>query len=103
MKPNRRIKKHYISDKSLFRQDLIDRLNIICERIHRERVAGRGNWIITSPQVAEVINNLTTSIQMGDFIVDEDRYIQEITVSTMSPQQTITIDFNVMSATTSLF
>jgi hypothetical protein len=105
MEPKKNLKKHKLVEPkwgwSMSQEEMISRINEISTQIHRNTTTGPANWVIMGSQAAELLDGALRdydrpNIEMGDFRVEDDTYVQDITIIPNRSVENITIDFNVL-------
>jgi hypothetical protein len=107
MEPKKNLKKHKLVEPkwgwNLSQEELISRINDISAQIHRNTTTGPANWVIMGSGIAEQFNEALqdySNIEVGDFRVEDDTYVQDITITPTRSMEHITVDFNVYSGST---
>ena len=110
MEPKKRLKKHKLVEPewtwNIQGPELISRINEISEQIHRNTLTGPANWVVMGAGAAELFDEAMEGysdtryddlpeIEMGDFRVEDDTYVQDITIRPTRGVENITLDFNI--------
>ena len=106
MEPKKKLKRHNLTEPkwgpyNLTQEELMSRINEASAQIHRNTTTGPANWVIMGSHVAELLDEALRdydrpNIEMGDFRVEDDTYVQDITITPNRSVENITIDFNVL-------
>ena len=111
MEPKKNLKKHKLVEPewtwNIQGPELISRINEISAQIHRNTVTGPANWVVMGSGTAELFDEAMRGysndrwsdlpeIEMGDFRVEDDTYIQDITITPRRSVEHITIDLNIL-------
>lgn len=99
MEPKQRINKHYLVDHEKELMELLSRISDSTQGIirGRENVMGRANWVVCSSEVANMINSMyeVDEIEIGDWRLEDDSYVQDIRLRPRRPAENISITFTV--------
>lgn len=97
MKPKKGIKKHHIVDHEKELMELLSRISDSAQGIirGRENMMGSANWVVCSSEVTDIINSMYEEgeIEIGDLRVEDDSYVQDITLRPRRPAENISITF----------
>ena len=115
MEPKKKINKHNLIKPKFgytsSNEELISRINEAANRILRNSHRGIGDWVIMSSEVHNQFNEVLVdsdyqNVEFGDFRVEGDTYIQDVTVTPYNTPREITINidnFTTLSASTTTF
>lgn len=115
MEPKKKINKHNLIkpkfEYTTSNEELISRINEASNRILRNSNYGVGEWIILGSSVHDQFNEVLTewgyqNVEFGDFRVERDTYIQDVTVTSYNTPREITINvdnFTTLSANTTTY
>ena len=92
MEPKKTIKKHYIIDHESELNRILDSAQ---EIIRRDVRHGTANWIFCSEEVNDMINSMyeVDEIEIGDWRLEDDSYVQDIRLRPRRPAENISITF----------
>lgn len=97
MEPKKGIKKHHIVDHEKELMELLSRISDSTQGIirGRENVMGRANWVVCSSEVVNMINSMyeVDEIEIGDWRLEDDSYVQDIRLRPRRPAENISITF----------
>ncbi len=114
MEPKKKIKRHgLIKPKFEYTtsEELISRINEASNRILRNSQRGIGDWVIVSSKIHNQFNEVLVdsdyqNVEFGDFRVEGNTYIQDVTVTPYNTPREITINidnFTTLSASTTTY
>lgn len=97
MEPKKGIKKHHIVDHEKELMELLSRISDSTQGIirGRENVMGRANWVVCSSEATNMINSMyeVDEIEIGDWRLEDDSYVQDIRLRPRRPAENISITF----------
>lgn len=103
MKPKKNIKKHNLVEPKwtieISQRELIDRINEISAQIHRNTTRGLGNWVVMGFDASRMLDEAMEdyeNVNVGDWRVEDDRHIQDITITPTRSVEYLDLDFNVL-------
>jgi hypothetical protein len=111
MEPKKNLKKHKLVEPkwgwNISQEELISRINDISAQIHRNTMTGGANWVIMGAGTADLFNEAMEgysndryedlpNIEMGDFRVEDDTYVQDITITPNRSIERIDLDISVL-------
>lgn len=106
MEPKKKLKKHTLTEPkwswNISQEELMSRINEISAQIHRNTTTGQANWVVMGAGMAEQFNEALrdySNVEMGDFRIEDDTYIQDITIRPTVSTQYIDIDFTITGDT----
>ena len=115
MEPKKKINRHNLIKPKFgytsSNEELISRINEASNRILRNSQYGIGDWVIMSSEVHNQFNEVLVdsgyqNVEFGDFRVEGDTYIQDVTIRPYNTPREITINvdnFTTLSASTTTF
>ena len=105
MEPKRNIKKHTITEPKwvISQEELVRRINETASYIHNNTLNGPANWVMMGSHAAELFDeamidytNDLPNVEVGDLTVEDNTYIQDITVRPTTGIENMTLDFTVL-------
>jgi len=104
MEPKKNIKKHNLVEPKwtieLSQRELMDRINEISAQIHRNSTRGLANWVLMGSEVHRLFDEAMrehNDVEVGDWRIEDDRYVQDITITPTRSVEYLDLDFNITS------
>ena len=102
MEPKKYIKKYHF-DGFDYQKELYRLLNEWSRQIQSSNRGGPANWIFCSPQVADSINTMTMEIQMDEWRIEDNSFIQDIQLRPRRRPQYLNLDINITNTDNNYF
>lgn len=106
MKPKKNIKKHTLVEPkwtiNFSQEELMRRITEISNQIHRNTTRGLGNWVLMGSDVARQFDEAMRdyqNIQVGEWRVEDDTYIQDITITPTRSVEYLDLNFTITGDT----
>ena len=106
MEPKKKIKKHNLVEPKwtieLSQRELMDRINEISSQIHRNSTRGSANWVLMGSEAHRLFDEAMreyNNVEVGDWRIEDDRYVQDITITPTRSVEYLDLDFTVTGNT----